>query len=160
MQLWQGDLAGAVAQFRAVAAEANAAHDGFIEAVSLAHQGTALAWQGNPTAARTVADAGLRSASQFGGIATSVGYFALGSAALAAGDVQTALDATAAAWDQGKFAAGFAGHLCPVIALTTLASGDLVAARRWADDGVAMAKGYSLTVAGVDDTRPRCDGTG
>ncbi len=154
VQLWQGDVAGAVAQFRAVAAEASAAHDGFIEAISLAHQGTALAWQGNPTAARTVADAGLRSASQFGGIAISVGYFALANAALAAGDVQTALDATAAAWDQGKFAAGFAGHLCPVIALTTLASGDLVAARRWANDGVAMAKGYSLLMRALT-TRAR-----
>src|SRR5271166_3304837 len=46
-QIWQGELAGAVAQFRAVAAEAKTAHDGISEAVSLGHQGTALAWQGD-----------------------------------------------------------------------------------------------------------------
>ncbi|MDT5354590.1 MAG: hypothetical protein QOJ56_3122, partial [Mycobacterium sp.] len=51
-QIWQGELAGAVAQFRAVAAEAKTAHDGISEAVSLGHQGTALAWQGDTAAAR------------------------------------------------------------------------------------------------------------
>ena len=45
-QLSQGDLAGAVAQFRAVAAEAQAAHDALHAAASLAHQSTALAWHG------------------------------------------------------------------------------------------------------------------
>ena len=59
-QMWQGDLAGAVAQLRAVAAEAKAAHDGLLEALSLGHQGTALAWQGDTAAARAAADASLR----------------------------------------------------------------------------------------------------
>jgi hypothetical protein len=76
--MWQGDLAGALAQFRAVAAEANAAHDGLIEAISLGHQGTALAFQGDTAAARTAADASLQSASDFGGVAASIAYFALG----------------------------------------------------------------------------------
>ena len=142
-QIWQGDLAGAVAQFRAVAAEAEAAHDGIHEAVSLAHQGTALAWQGDTAAARAAADASLEFASEFGGLAASIGYFALGNAALAAGDVETALDATAAAWKHGSFAPGFAAHLRPVIAQAALAGGDLIAARRWADDAVAIAPGWA-----------------
>jgi DNA-binding CsgD family transcriptional regulator len=82
--------------------------------------------------------------SEFGGIATSVGYFALGNTALAAGDVETALRAAAATWEHGKFAAGYAGHLCPFISNAALASGDLVEARRWAEDAVAMAKGWAV----------------
>ena len=152
--MWQGDLAGAVAQFRAVAADANAAHDGLLEAISFGHQGTTLAWQGDTAAARNMADASLQSASEFGGIAISVAYFALGNAALAAGDVETALDATAAAWEHGSFAAGFAGHLRPVIACATMAGGDLIAARRWADDGVTMAKGWAVLMRALT-TRAR-----
>ena len=44
VQMYRGDLAGAFAQFCAVAAEAEAAHDELLEAVSLAGQGVALAW--------------------------------------------------------------------------------------------------------------------
>ena len=68
----------------------------------------------------------------------------MANAALAAGDVETALDATAAAWEHGSFAPGFAAHLRPSHALATLAGGDLVAARRWADDAVATATGGAL----------------
>jgi predicted ATPase/class 3 adenylate cyclase/DNA-binding CsgD family transcriptional regulator len=143
-QIFQGDLAGAVAQFRAVAAEAAAAHDGLLHAVSLAHQGTALAWQGDPGAARATAEASLESGSELGGLAASVGYFALGNAALAAGDVEAALDATAAAWECGSSLPGFAAHLRPYIAQAALAAGDLIAARSWADDAVAAATGWSL----------------
>ena len=45
-QLRQGDLSGAAAQFAELVAEAQAAHDGFHEAISLAGPGTALAYQG------------------------------------------------------------------------------------------------------------------
>ncbi len=153
-QMWRGELAGAVAQFRAVAAEAKTAHDGISEAVSLGHQGTALAWQGDTAAARAAADASLEFASEFGGLAASVGYFALGNTALAAGDVETALDATAAAWEHGSFAPGFAAHLRPVIALATLAAGDLIAARRWADDAVTTATGWAVLIRALT-TRAR-----
>ncbi|MGA8124082.1 MAG: LuxR C-terminal-related transcriptional regulator, partial [Mycobacterium sp.] len=140
----QGDLAGAVAQLRAVAAEAKAAHDGLLAAVSLAHQGTTLARQGETDAARAAADASLESASEFGALVATVGYFALGNAALAAGDVGTARDATAAAWEHGSFAPGLARHLRPLLALAALAGGDLIAARRWADDAVATAPGWIM----------------
>ena len=145
-QLWRGEAAGAAAEFRAVAAEAKTAHDAISEAISLAHQGTALAWHGDAAAARAAADASLEFAAEFSGLGASVGYFALGNAALAAGDVATALDATTAAWEHGNFAPGFAGHLRPVITLATLAGGDLIAARRWADDAVAMAPGWAVLV--------------
>ena len=146
-QAWRGDLAGAVAQFGAVAAEAEAAHDGLLHAIGLAHQANALAWQGDESAARAVADASLESGSEFGGLAASVGYFALGNAALAANDVGTALDATAATWEHGRVLPGYAAHLRPLIAMAALAGGDLIAARRWADEAVATAPGWVVTQA-------------
>jgi predicted ATPase len=112
-QIWQGDLAGAVAQFRAVAAEAKAAHDGLLQAISLAHQGTALAWQGDTAAARAAAQASLESASEFGVLAASTGYFALANAALAAGDVAVARDACDAAWEHAC-SAGLCGTPTPL----------------------------------------------
>ncbi|MGA8330627.1 MAG: LuxR C-terminal-related transcriptional regulator, partial [Mycobacterium sp.] len=144
VQRWQGDLAGAVAQLRAVAADAEAANDGFIEAASLAHLGSALAWQGDTSAARAAADASLESASEFGGLAASVAYFSSAQLALAAGDVETALEATAAAWEHGSFVPGYAAHLRPILAQAALAGGDLTAARRWADDAVAAATGWAV----------------
>jgi DNA-binding CsgD family transcriptional regulator len=146
-QIWRGDLAGVAAQLAAVAAEAEAAHDGIHAAVSRAHQGTALAMQGETDAARAAADVSLETASEFGALAASVGYFALGSAALAAADVGTARDAFAAAWEHGSVLPGYAAHLRPVIAQAALAGGDLVAARRWADEAVATAPGWVLMSA-------------
>ncbi|MCV7353360.1 LuxR family transcriptional regulator [Mycobacterium parmense] len=146
-QVYQGDLAGAVAQFRAVAAEAKISHDGVHAAVSLAHQGTALARQGKPDAARAAADASLESVSEFGSLIASVGFYALANAALAAGDVGTARDATAAAWKHGNFAPGFAAHLRPIVAAAAQAGGDLIAARRWADEAVATAPGWIMMLA-------------
>ncbi len=145
-QLWEGDLAGGAAQFRAVAAEAQAAHDEIWRASGLAHQGTALAWQGDTAAARAAAEESLAVASEFGGLPASIGYFALGNAALVAGDVGTALDMTAAAWEQGRVLPGFAAHLRPIIAQAALADGDLIAARRWADEAVATAPGWAIMV--------------
>jgi predicted ATPase/class 3 adenylate cyclase/DNA-binding CsgD family transcriptional regulator len=153
-QIVQGDLAGAVTQFRAVAAEAEAAHDGLLHAISLAHQGNALAWQGDTGAARAVADASLESASEFGGLAASVGYFALANTALAAGDVGAALAAATATWEHGSVLPGYAAHLRPIIAQAALAGGDLIAARSWADDAVATAPGWAVLMSSLT-TRAR-----
>jgi predicted ATPase/class 3 adenylate cyclase/DNA-binding CsgD family transcriptional regulator len=146
-QSYQGDLAGAVAQLGEVAAEAKVGHDGFHATASIAHQGTVLALQGETDAARAAADASLESASEFGALVASVGYFALGNAALAAGDVGTAREATAAAWEHGSVAPAYAALLRPVIALAAQAGGDLIAARRWADEAVATATGWTAMSA-------------
>jgi predicted ATPase/class 3 adenylate cyclase/DNA-binding CsgD family transcriptional regulator len=154
-QVYQGDLAGAFAQFRAVTTEAKAAHDGLLEAGNLAHQGVTLAWQGDPGAARAAAEASVEAASEFGGgLVVFLGYHALGVAALAAGDVGTALDATAAAWEHGSVVPVCAVVLRPYRALAALAGGDLIAARRWADDAVATATGWALLM-GALTTRAR-----
>ena len=64
----QGDLAGAVAQFGEVAAEAEAAHDVIWRVASLACQGIVLAYQGDTGAARAAADAAVEVAAELGGI--------------------------------------------------------------------------------------------
>jgi predicted ATPase/class 3 adenylate cyclase/DNA-binding NarL/FixJ family response regulator len=150
----QGDLTGALAQFRAAAAEAETAHDGILEAGNLAHQAATLAWQGDASAARTAADASLASAPEFGGVVASISYLASAQAALAAGDVETALQETAAAWEHGGLVPGYGALQRPVIAQAALASGDLIAARRWADDGVATATGWTVGMAALT-TRAR-----
>ena len=103
-QTWQGDQAGGAAQFAELAAEAEAAHDVFYRAQSLAFQGAVLAWQGDTGAARAAADAAIEAAAELGGIAAGNAYVALGSAALAAGDA-----ATAAGCERG----GLAAPQCP-----------------------------------------------
>ena len=113
-----------------------------------------LALQGETEAARAAADASLESASEFGGLAASLGYFALVSAALAAGDVGPALDAAAAAWEHGSVLPGLAAILRPIIAEAALAGGDLIAARRWADDAVATSTGWALLIRALT-TRAR-----
>jgi predicted ATPase/class 3 adenylate cyclase/DNA-binding CsgD family transcriptional regulator len=146
-QLNQGNLTGAEAQFAAVADEAEAAHDEIFRADSLALQGTALAYQGDIAAARAAADAAVEAAAEFGGPKASVAYWALAAAALAAGDAATAQDATEAAWPHASALPLTAARQRVLSAETALAGGDLVAARRWADDAVSTTTGAFLSEA-------------
>jgi predicted ATPase/class 3 adenylate cyclase len=90
-QASNGDLAGAGAQFAAVADEAEAAHDEIFRADSLAYQGVALAYQGDTDAARAAADAAVEAAAELGGLKAGVAYSALAIAALMGTD-QRVLD--------------------------------------------------------------------
>jgi predicted ATPase/class 3 adenylate cyclase/DNA-binding CsgD family transcriptional regulator len=146
-QVFQGDLAGAAAQFAELVAEAKAAHDVFVEAQSLAYQGIALAFRGDTGAARAAADAAIEAAAELGGLRAGVAYGALAFAALATGDVATALDATEAAWPHLSVNPGTAAIQRAFNAHAALAYGDLVAARRWADDAVSTATGAWLSDA-------------
>jgi predicted ATPase/class 3 adenylate cyclase len=146
-QASNGDLAGAVAQFAAVADEAEAAHDEIFRADSLAYQGVVLAYQGDTAAARAAADAAVEAAAELGGLKAGVAYSALAIAALAAGDAATALDATEKA-GQHMSASPQTGAVTHVIAAqAALAGGDLVGARRWADDAVSTTTGSFLSEA-------------
>ncbi len=86
----EGDLVGAAAQFGELVAEAQAAHDGLVEVISLAGHSVVLACQGDTAAARAAADAAIEAAAELGGIARPMGYAALAGAALADGDAATA----------------------------------------------------------------------
>jgi predicted ATPase/class 3 adenylate cyclase/DNA-binding CsgD family transcriptional regulator len=146
-QASNGDLAGAVAQFAAVADEAEAAHDEIFRADSLAYQGLALAYQGDTAAARAAADAAVEAAAELGGLKAGVAYSALATAALAAGDAATAQDATEAAWQHLSALPRAAAMQRVIAAQAALAGGDLVAGRRWADDAVSTTTGASLSDA-------------
>jgi DNA-binding CsgD family transcriptional regulator len=146
-ELMQGDLVGAVAQFGELVAEAEEAHDVTIKAFSLGSRGWALAYLGDTGAARRVADAVRESAAEFGAEIAGFGNMTLAIAALAAADVETAQDACAAARQPMSFVRGTASVWSYYMAQAALAGGDLIAARRWADDAVATATGFHLMAA-------------
>jgi len=146
-ETWQGDQAGAAAQFREVASEAEAAHDVFYRAQSLTFQGAVLAWQGDTGAARAAADAAIEAAAELGGIAAGNAYVALGIAALAAGDAAAAAEAHEAAWRHQSVLPATAAAWCRLGAEAALAGGDPVAARRWADEAVTTTTGFWLMLA-------------
>jgi predicted ATPase/DNA-binding CsgD family transcriptional regulator len=146
-QIYQGDLAGAVAQLAAVAVEADAVHDEMFRVESLAYGGVALAYQGDIVAARAAADAAVEAAAELGGIPACLGYGALAGAAQAAGDAATARDATEAAWQHVSALPVFAGVLRTFKAVAALGGGDLAAARRCAGDAVSTTTGVHLSMA-------------
>ncbi|OBH02566.1 MULTISPECIES: LuxR C-terminal-related transcriptional regulator [unclassified Mycobacterium] len=143
----EGDLAGAATQFRAVTAEAEAAHDLTFLAYGLAGQSVALASQGDVRAARVAADAAVEAASEVGGMAAGLGSLALASAALAAGDVATAQHASESAWRHWSVLPAQAAWPLVFSAQAALAGGDLLAAQRAADQAVATTTGWWLMFA-------------
>ena len=145
-QIYQGDLVGAAAQFGELVAEAKAAHDGIIEALSLAGHSVVLAYQGDTAAARAAAAAAVETAAELGGIAAAQGYAASTIAALAAGDAATARDACEA-WPDLSAVPQYAAVQRGLSALAALAGRDLAAARRWADEAVSTSTGYHLSAA-------------
>ncbi len=146
-QVFRGDLAGAVAQFAAVADEAKAAHDEIFRLDGLAFRGVALAYQGDLAAARAAADAAVEAAAELSGPKASIAYLALAAAALAAGDATTAQEATEAAWRHVSVLPMPAAKRRVVAAQAALAGGDLIGARRWADDAVSTTTGAFLSEA-------------
>lgn len=144
-QWMQGELAGAVAQFRGAAADAETNHDVVGTAAMLFCQGMVLAYHGDISAARAAADAAIEAAAEIGGFIEGFSYAALATASLAAGDVAAAADASEAASQRLSAQLGVV-NINPV-AQVALARGDLVAARRWADDAVSVMRGWHLAVA-------------
>ncbi|OBF46807.1 hypothetical protein A5787_11005 [Mycobacterium sp. 852002-50816_SCH5313054-b] len=144
---FEGDLAGATTQFRAVTAEAEAAHDLTFQVYGLAGQSIALANQGDVRAARMAADAAVEAAGEVGGMAAGLGSLALASAALAAGDAVTAQGASEKAWRHWSVLPVQAAWPLVFSAQAALAGGDLLAARRGADDAVATTTGWWLMLA-------------
>ncbi|OBH88782.1 LuxR C-terminal-related transcriptional regulator [Mycobacterium sp. E2733] len=145
-QAYQGDLAGAVAQFGELAAEAQAARDGIIEAASLAYLSAGLAFQGDAAAARASAEAAIEAAAELGGIYAGTGYVALAIAALAAGDAAMLRNAAEA----GPYLTGLpqTAAMQRVFRVeAALLSGDLLAARRGADEAVSSTTGFYLSQA-------------
>ena len=147
-QTARGDLAGAVAQLREVAAEAEEAHDEIYRVTSLGGQSLALAHQGEAAAARAAAEAARKGAAELGGRFAVLAHAVVGFAALAAGDGAAAHEAREAArQDVTVVSGGTAAVQRNWNAEAALADRDLAAARRWADEAVAITSGWWLAWA-------------
>ena len=147
--LWQGDIAGAIAQFSGVVAECDMAHDDFHKAVSLMGLGIALAYHGEVDAALTAAGEAFNGAADLGEFFLGMAYAQSSQANLAAGNLAAAHEASEAAWQglrvaQPEMAAVQRAFNSVEIAL---AQGDLVAAREWADAAVSLAVGWHRVAA-------------
>ena len=149
-QLYEGDLLGAAAQFGELVAEAQAAHDGFVEVCSLAGRSIVLACQGDTAAARAAAAAAIEGAAELGGIAAALGYSALAFAAQIDGDIATLRDAVEA-WPDMSAVPQYATVQRNFKAMDAVARGDLVAARRWADEAVTNTSRLSPVGSAVGD---------
>ena len=97
-------------------------------------RGIALAYHGDAAAAQAAADAAIEATAELGGLKAGAAYWALAIAALAAGDAAMAQDATEAAWPHVSALRGPVAMHCVLAAQAALAGGDVVTARRWADD--------------------------
>jgi DNA-binding CsgD family transcriptional regulator len=100
------------------------------------------------SAARRAAEVTLKSAAELGEMFIGTGYMASGIAALAAGDAQAAHDAGEAAF--GHFSVAqpqLATVMRSVMAQAAVAGGDLIGARRWADEAVSVATGWHLVLS-------------
>jgi DNA-binding CsgD family transcriptional regulator len=113
----------------------------------LACQGIVLTLRGETGAARTAAEAAVEAAGELGGTSAGLGYWALGIVALAAGDVAAPLDATEAVSQHWSVLPSMVAVWRALNAQAALVGGDLVAARRAADETVATASGIFLSQA-------------
>jgi len=142
-----GDLAGAVAQLREVVAEADAAHDVFWRFNGLFVQAHMLAYSGDVSASRAAANAAIERAAELSPWHEGLSYVALAAAALAAGDAAAADNALAAGWHHISVQPAVAAIFSTYVAQAALSRGDLLAARRTADEAVATTAGWHLSVA-------------
>ena len=146
--LVQGELAEAIAQFRALSVVAEAAHDDLFKPGTFQGLSFALGYRGEVTAARAAAEAAVDAATELGEFLPGMGYSALAAAQLAAGDVAAAYQASEAARECLSLQPYAAmGHTAHIVTKVALASGDLDAARRYADEAIAATKGWHLAVA-------------
>ncbi|MDQ1476412.1 MAG: hypothetical protein QOE62_1641 [Actinomycetota bacterium] len=140
--LMQGELAEAAVRFDDVLTEAGADGDVIHIYVGLLHLTHVRAYQGETVAARVAADAVVAIGAELGGALEGMSHLASTVAALAAGDIAAAEAANEAAWQ----------HLTgpsDVVAIQqwrraegALGAGDLIAARRWADQAVLATMGF------------------
>jgi len=110
-------------------------------------QALTLAYHGDLNAARESANAAVEVAAELGGFFPGLAYAGLTIATLAAGDVAAADDAIAAGWPHLSLQPKMAAIWIAYAAQAALARGDLTAARRLADDAVAVNSGFHLPLA-------------
>ncbi len=143
-QTIQGELGLAASQFTAVRAEAEADQDVIGMVLALMGLGYALAFQGNITEASTAAGAAAQVAAEVGGLVESAACAAVAVAAFAAGDVTAAWRASEVIVRHARMQGAINTER---MAQASLADGELLAARRWADDAVNTTMGWHRVLA-------------
>ncbi len=145
--LRQGDLAQAGEVARAVVEEAEAAADPTMTIFGQVCHGAVLALRGQSVAAHAAAQSALNVSNAMGGYFADTLYAVFAYAALAGGNTAAARLATDAAWRHTvKLREVYIRSITPM-AEAALACGDLPAARRWADEAVAVGPGWHRMVA-------------
>jgi DNA-binding CsgD family transcriptional regulator len=135
---------GSIAQFHAVLADCEQAHDEIVKSTSLLGLGISLSRHGQYEAARAAAAAALAGAEGMGEYFEGMGYASLAQANLGAGDIDAAYDASGAAWrcmsvGQPRLAIA---QRCFNATEIAMARGDLATARTIADAAVEAASGW------------------
>jgi DNA-binding CsgD family transcriptional regulator len=138
----QGKLAESLGVLRSLVGEARAAEDRVAEVFGLICMSPTLAFTGEAAAAQAAAEAALVTGATLGGLHEDSAYVDLAIAAIAAGDAPAARHACDAALRHTyPLKEIFIRSLLPM-ADAALGCGDPIAARRWADDTVAVATGF------------------
>jgi predicted ATPase/class 3 adenylate cyclase/DNA-binding CsgD family transcriptional regulator len=146
-QMFQGEFAVALSQLRGLLTEAEADHDLLLRANALLLMPWALAYLGEATEAREIAEMGIASAQELGDVYTGASYIALMVAQLAAGDVAMAKKAAEAGWSRLGGLYGTGSINSAYIAHVALAMGDFPAARKWADGAIPATTGWYRAAA-------------
>jgi predicted ATPase/class 3 adenylate cyclase/DNA-binding CsgD family transcriptional regulator len=143
----QGKLTEALRVSRELVDEARAADDRAMQVFGLTTLGQVLSITGDAAGARAAAEAALETAATLGGFHDDTAYVAAANAALADGDFAAAKQASEAAWRlTTPLKELFIRSLVPM-ADALMGCGDLIAARRWADDTVGVVPGAHRTQA-------------
>jgi DNA-binding CsgD family transcriptional regulator len=140
--LFEGDLTRAIAEYRAVVADADADHDVMSQVAALMILPHALAFHGEAGAARLAAESGIEAATELGDVYLGGIYISLMTSHLAAGDIASASDAADAGWPLLSSLYGTASINSAYIAQLDLARGNLAAARRGADEAAEATAGW------------------
>ena len=146
-QLWQGDLAGAVDQFGEIVEEGEGVGDDILTSLSMKGLGDALAYQGDVSGARAAGEAAIDGAAEVGEYFVGLGYATLATAALAAGDIGTAREASKIAWQNLSVQPHTVNFWRAFKAQVLLADGDLTGARDCSDEAVEVTSGWHRALA-------------
>lgn len=136
----QGKLAEALLVFRSLVEEARAAADRPMETFGLITMAQGLAYT-DGDGARAAAEAALEIGATLGGFHEDSTYVSLAIAALAVGDATAAKQACDAAWQHTYPLKELLTRSTVPMAEAAMGCGDLVTARRWADDAIAVVPG-------------------
>lgn len=143
----QGKLTEALAVSRSLVDEARAAGDAPMQAFGLQAMGATLSFRGEAAAARDAIAAALEIAATLGGFHEDTAYAALSLAELAGGDPAAANDACDAALRHTTPLKELYVRSNAALADAAMGCGDLVAARRLADETVAHVPGCYRVMA-------------